>query len=105
MSKHKIGDKWIDISLNQEDVAEIRGRTPVRTGDLQRGFVLEPETGDIINPVFYAAWVEFGTTKMWGHFMVFFSIHGMTQRLHKRIADQIGEGAPLFKLPEIVIQI
>lgn len=105
MTRRKIGDKWIDVAFNEQDVDEIKFRTPVRTGDLQRGWMLEAMTGDIINPVHYAAYVEFGTIKMPGQFMIVQSLPGMTERLHERIAKQIGEGAPLFKLPEIVIHM
>ncbi len=105
MTRHRIGDKWIDLSFNEEDIDEIRLLTPVRTGDLQRGWMLEAMTGDIINLVHYTPFVEFGTVKMAGSFMVLQSLWGMEKRLHSRIADQITEGDPLLKLPEIVIQI
>ena len=120
MTRHKLGDKWIDVSFNEEDLEEIKSHTPgetaphlyrttpdkyQRTGDAQRGWVIEGITGDIINLVFYIIFLEFGTVKMAGFFMVQRSLAGMIKRLHERIAEQIGEGAPLFKLPEIVIQI
>ncbi len=105
MTRHRIGDKWIDISFNEEDIDEIRLRTPERTGDLKRGWMLESMTGDIVNMVLYTPFVEFGTVKMAGSFMVFQSLWGMEKRLHSRIADQITEGAPLLKLPKIVIKI
>lgn len=120
MTRHKLGDKWIDVEFNEQDVEEIKSHTPgettphlyrttfkqyKRTGDLQRGWMLEAMTGDIVNNVHYAAFVEFGTMKMAGHFMVVQSLPGMNKRLKERVADQIEEGAPLLKLPEIVIQI
>lgn len=106
MAKHKIGDIWVEVGFNEQDVDEIKFHTPVRTGDLQRGWMLEAMTGDIINPVHYAAFVEFGTIKMPGQFMATRSLPTIMERVSKDIERQLGEGPqPLFKLPEIVITI
>lgn len=106
MTRHKIGDKWIEVGFNDQDVDEIKSITPVRTGDLKRGWMLEAMTGDIINPVHYAAFVEFGTTKMPGQFMATLSLPTIMDRINRDIARQLGEGPqPLFRLPEIVIKI
>lgn len=121
MTRRKFGDKWIEVGFNEQDVDEIKLNTPgertpqlyrttrkeyKRTGNLQRGWMLEAMTGDIVNPVHYAAFVEFGTFRMAGHFMVVRSLPAIGNRLSRDIARQLGEGPqPLFKLPEIVIQI
>ena len=106
MAKQKIGDKWIEVGFNDQDVDEIKFHTPVRTGDLQSGFILESVTGDIINAVHYAGFVEYGTVKMAGRFMVHQAAPAILQRLDRDIARQLGEGPPpLFKLPEIVIKL
>ena len=106
MIKQKVGDKWIKVGFNDQDVDEIKFHTPVRTGDLQRGWMLEAMTGDIINTMYYAGFVEVGTVKMAGRFMVHDAAPAILQRLDRDIARQLGEGPPpLFKLPEIVIRI
>ena len=106
MIRQKVGDKWIEVGFNDQDVDQIKSFTPVRTGDLQRGFTIESVSGDIINAVHYAGFVEYGTVKMAGRFMVHHAAPAILQRLDRDIARQLGEGPPpLFKLPEIVIRI
>ena len=121
MTRQQIGDMWVDVDLNEQDIDEIQSHTPgvgtehlyrttdppyARTGDLKAGFVLDIATGDIVNAVPYAGYVELGTSKMAGHFMVQQSVPAILRRLDRDIAQQIGDGPqPLFTLPELVMKI
>lgn len=57
--KVKIGKATIDIAFNKGDIDIIKAKTPVVTGKLKRGFKLD-SSGNIVNDVDYATYVEFG---------------------------------------------
>lgn len=100
---HKVGNKTIKVELDALDVATIRAKTPVVTGQLRDGFDITTN-GDIENDVEYADEVEFGTNNKPGHFMVERSLSEIGDRLVKRIAEQIDQN-DLIKLPDIIIKI
>lgn len=56
----------------KEFKTRVEDRTPVRTGTLKRGWNIEPtSTGvSIVNDVEYSSFVEYGTYKMEGRFMM-----------------------------------
>ena len=103
MTDYKVGNKIVKVNLDAIDVQTIRSKTPVDTGNLRDGFVVDIE-GDIINDVDYADEVEFGTTKMPGAFMVERSLDEIGERLGKRIAEQIDQPG-LITLPDITIKV
>jgi len=87
MRKLKIGIAEADASFDMTDVAEIRAKTPVVTGNLRDGFRIDLD-GNIENEVDYADEVEFGTHKSPGRFMVHQSIDTIANRLVGRINRQ-----------------
>ena len=103
MSTQKVGRKTVKIEFDIIDVDIIRAKTPVDTGRLRDDFAVDIN-GDIINEVEYAGWVELGTTKMPGSFMVTQSLGEIGERLAKKIAEQINQPG-LIILPEIKIKI
>lgn len=67
--------------------------TPVRTGDLQRGWEQVPAArqgmrvrGGIRNDVFYAPFVNFGTSRMVGQHMLEQAVDAEFPRVSERIA-------------------
>lgn len=101
--KQKVGRHTIDVTLDDLDVASIRAKTPVKTGQLRDGFLLTTD-GFIINDVEYATVVEFGSVDKPGVFMVERSAPDMARRLGERIAKQIDQPG-LIILPEIRIKV
>ena len=88
MSKVKIGDAEIEVSMHAADVQTIRGRTPVKTGALRDGFQLTIE-GAIINEIKYVLDVEFGTSTQPGRFMIEQSLPEIIERAEKKAIEQI----------------
>ena len=104
MTEFKVGDTTINVSFEESDVNEIKSRTPGedtehlywttpeeyhRTGNLKRGFVIADEGSSIINDVDYAAYVELGTSKMAGHFMVIQSLNTIEEEIAKRVKAEL----------------
>jgi hypothetical protein len=56
----------------KEFVVRVKEKTPVRTGNLQRGWDYEVQPNDvyIFNPVDYASYVEYGTDRFEGRYML-----------------------------------
>lgn len=88
----------IDISLEMVDVFTIQAITPVDTGELRDGFFVDRD-GTIKNFTFYGDWVEKGTSKMRGRWMVARSIPQIGQRMARKVGDQI-DRAKIFDLPK-----
>lgn len=89
----------IDIGLTISDVSLIQSplRTPVRTGNLRDSFVLI--NGEIKNDAFYGEWVELGTTRFVGRYMIAKSIPEIAGKLQRRVVNQLDK-IKLFDLPK-----
>jgi hypothetical protein len=103
MSKVQVGNLTVIMAFDVIDVDIIQLKTPVQTGALRDGFTIDLE-GDIINMVDYADEVEFGTTDTPGRFMVTQSLGQISERLAKRMAEQI-DNPKIVTLPEIKIEV
>jgi len=103
-NKIKVGDVTLDISFEQSDLDTIGNHTPgddtehlyrttpeeyTRTGNLKRGFEIVNNGTRIINDVHYAAYVEFGTSRMMGHFMVQKSLKEIDEGLEVRLLKEL----------------
>lgn len=75
----QVDDKFAKAFLKQ-----LRAYTPVRTGKLKRGWTVTPDDGGVLveNEVEYASYVEEGTSRMDGQFMLQQTIDEVDQILN-----------------------
>lgn len=117
----KIGNAQVDISLTQAEIDIIKAKTPVDTGDLRDGFVLDG-LGGIINLVFYGIFVELGTGVYYkgelgpplrpgwtrgfpGRYMVEQSMEEMTDNIIHRVLKDLDLRKVLDIPDEIIIDL
>lgn len=112
----RIGNLDIDIGLKEAEIEILKDATPVRTGNLKKGWTLQPD-GSIINPVEYGIYVEFGTGPFYqgelgpgtgqawgfpGRFMVRKSIEALKNSILTRVLKSM-DLRKLLKLPEEIV--
>lgn len=100
----KVGDTVINIGFEEQDLTSITNKTPGegtenlyrttpeeyrRTGNLKRGFRIIDGGASIINNIPYSAFVELGTSKMEGHFMVTRSLEEIEEGLEVRLLKEL----------------
>lgn len=70
----------------------VRGRTPVDTGNLKANWRFEnaPQGIRFINDAPYAGFVELGTSKMAGRFMLSSSLPAIQEHFNKSLATEVG---------------
>ena len=103
MASIKVGNITLKVAFDVIDIDIIQLKTPVRSGALRDGFIIDVE-GAIVNNVDYASFVEFGTVNMAGRFMVTQSLPEIGERLAKKLAEQL-DTPKLITLPELKIKV
>jgi hypothetical protein len=83
-----IGNTTIEVLADASDCKVIQDKTPVVTGNLRRGFVPNAE-GNIDNAVPYCDYVELGTSRFPGRYMITQSLGELGRRMTNKVIDKM----------------